>query len=192
MPNNYLEQSARTCANPPVVAPKEYWTNNTSFLFSLMEVVAAGVVADGMKRGIFYKTPLKDTNKRILETTAENGDMFERLIHMAEENEFRELSPEQMNLIHACLGMMSEASELFMAVIKSYVENKDLDVVNVREELGDLMWYQALGIRQIGETFESVGAINIKKLAARYPDKFTTEEAVNRDLDNERQVLETN
>jgi hypothetical protein len=33
--------------------------------------------------------------------------------------------------------------------------------------------------------------INIKKLQARYPEKFTTEKAVNRDLKTERTILES-
>ncbi len=32
---------------------------------------------------------------------------------------------------------------------------------------------------------------NIAKLQARYPDKFTQEQALNRDTDNERKILET-
>jgi hypothetical protein len=34
--------------------------------------------------------------------------------------------------------------------------------------------------------------INIDKLKARYPEKFTEKEAENRDLDKEREVLESN
>jgi hypothetical protein len=33
--------------------------------------------------------------------------------------------------------------------------------------------------------------INIKKLQARYPEKFTTEKAINRDLKTERTILES-
>jgi hypothetical protein len=32
--------------------------------------------------------------------------------------------------------------------------------------------------------------INIEKLKARYPEKFSTDKAVNRDLDTEREILE--
>jgi len=32
--------------------------------------------------------------------------------------------------------------------------------------------------------------INIEKLKARYPDKFTSDKAINRNLDIERKVLE--
>jgi NTP pyrophosphatase (non-canonical NTP hydrolase) len=37
---------------------------------------------------------------------------------------------------------------------------------------------------------ESILIANIAKLKARYPDKFTTEDAINRDLDKERSILE--
>jgi NTP pyrophosphatase (non-canonical NTP hydrolase) len=38
--------------------------------------------------------------------------------------------------------------------------------------------------------FEKLLDINIAKLKVRFPDKFTEEQALNRDLDSERQVLE--
>ena len=38
--------------------------------------------------------------------------------------------------------------------------------------------------------FEQLLDRNIKKLKIRFPDKFTKEQALNRDLDSERQVLE--
>jgi hypothetical protein len=33
--------------------------------------------------------------------------------------------------------------------------------------------------------------INIKKLEARYPEKFTEDKAINRDLEAERKILES-
>ena len=47
-------------------------------------------------------------------------------------------------------------------------------------------------ICQVCDTdIESVKLTNIKKLKARYPDKWTKETAVNRDLVNERSILES-
>lgn len=41
-----------------------------------------------------------------------------------------------------------------------------------------------------GFNFERSLQINIEKLYARYPDKFDSEKALNRDLDKEQQILE--
>lgn len=41
-----------------------------------------------------------------------------------------------------------------------------------------------------GFTPEVVAETNINKLKARYPEKFTSEKALNRDLDTERKILE--
>ena len=43
-----------------------------------------------------------------------------------------------------------------------------------------------------GSTPQSVMALNIAKLSARYPEKFTPEQANNRDTERERTVLEQN
>jgi hypothetical protein len=37
---------------------------------------------------------------------------------------------------------------------------------------------------------EKTAIINIEKLKARYPEKFTSENAINRDLKTERYILE--
>lgn len=42
----------------------------------------------------------------------------------------------------------------------------------------------------IGYNIDDTRTINIKKLKDRFPDKFTSEDAINRDLDTERKTLE--
>ena len=37
---------------------------------------------------------------------------------------------------------------------------------------------------------KNIAEVNIKKLQARYPEKFTSEKALNRDLETERKILE--
>ena len=65
-----------------------------------------------------------------------------------------------------------------------------LDVANAIEEVGDGMWYDAMVLRLLGSSFDQAAQINIDKLKARFPDKFTSENAVNRDLVVEREILE--
>lgn len=93
-------------------------------------------------------------------------------------------------LIHALLGIGSEAGELQDMVKKHLIYKKEFDPINVIEEIGDLFWYCALALDACGYRIGDAMERNIAKLKARYGDKFSAEAALNRDLDKERQVLE--
>ncbi len=101
-------------------------------------------------------------------------------------------SPTQSNcdMLHAAIGIATEGGELLDALKKAMFYGKPLDVVNLKEELGDVMWYIAIACQALGTTIDEVQAIKIAKLKARFPNKFTSQDAIERDLDNERRVLE--
>lgn len=82
------------------------------------------------------------------------------------------------------------STEFTDAVKKALFYGKDLDVTNLKEELGDLMWYMAIAMEELGTDFETESNRVINKLKVRYPEKFTNELAENRDLEAERRVLE--
>jgi NTP pyrophosphatase (non-canonical NTP hydrolase) len=92
--------------------------------------------------------------------------------------------------IHMVLGMQTEAAELADAFKKRLAYGKNLDEVNIKEEVGDQMWYIAnlcnINGWDLGEILET----NINKLRVRYPEKFTQENALVRDLNAERKELE--
>jgi NTP pyrophosphatase (non-canonical NTP hydrolase) len=94
------------------------------------------------------------------------------------------------DLIHGALGACTESAELLDAVKKYLIYDKAVDVVNIKEELGDLAWYMAIICVWGGFDFEDIMEKNIAKLKARYPNRFTNQDALNRDLDKERQILE--
>ena len=93
-------------------------------------------------------------------------------------------------LIHAQMGMQTETAEFTDALKKSIFYGKPLDVVNLKEELGDLMWYMAIAMDELGTDFTTEAARAVSKLEVRYPVKFTEDKAENRDLETERKVLE--
>lgn len=95
-----------------------------------------------------------------------------------------------MDNIHMCLGLQTEAAELSDVFKKFIAYDKPVDWVNVREELGDLLWYAANMCNVNGWDLPDILDTNIKKLEARYPEKFTTDNAINRDLESERKILE--
>ena len=94
-------------------------------------------------------------------------------------------------LVHAAFGMQTETAEFTDALKKALFYGKPLDTVNLKEELGDLLWYVALAMDELGTDFETEMTRVITKLKTRYPDKFTADKALNRDLEVERQVLES-
>jgi len=174
-----------------------------------------------------------------------------------------------MNMLHVAWGLFTEVGELVDQAKKHIFYNKPLDVVNLKEELGDIMWYLAIIAREfnsekqsiledavfdwldgynymstddskenlidkldelqtqleylrkecmalyrsqstgyleenlntfiesffnliisLGLSFHDILETNINKLAKRYPDKFDSNLALNRDLKAEREVLE--
>lgn len=95
-----------------------------------------------------------------------------------------------IDLQHAAMGMVTESAEFTDALKKSIFYGKPLDIVNLREEIGDILWYVALALRTLDTDFETVMARNIEKLKARYPQNFTEENAITRDLETERKILE--
>jgi NTP pyrophosphatase (non-canonical NTP hydrolase) len=95
-----------------------------------------------------------------------------------------------IRLLHGAMGLCTEAGELQDQLKKHIFYGKPLDVVNIAEECGDLFWYLAETLTAIDARFIDVMHRNIEKLRARYPEKFTEDKAINRDLDAERAVLE--
>lgn len=97
--------------------------------------------------------------------------------------------PQTIRLLHAAMGLSTEAGE-FMDMLKKHIfYGKPLDLVNAKEEIGDTMWYTALAIDVLQTTLDEVMTVNIEKLAFRYPEKFTEFRAENRDLETERKIL---
>lgn len=92
--------------------------------------------------------------------------------------------------MHMILGMQTEVAEIADVYKKHIAYGKELDLVNIKEEIGDAMWYFANLCNFHGWDLRDILDTNINKLKIRYPEKFTSENALNRDLVKEREVLE--
>lgn len=97
-----------------------------------------------------------------------------------------------ISLLHAGIGLTTEGAEFLDAVKKHVYYGKQLDKVNLIEEISDVFWFCAIACNTLGVSFEEVMAKNIAKLEARYPNGFTEDKAENRDLAKERKILEVN
>ena len=94
------------------------------------------------------------------------------------------------NQLHAILGVSSEAGELVDALKKAIFFDFPLDVTNCDEEFGDILFYIQLWCVVRGIDIRDLLTQNDRKLRTRYPDGWSQDKAVNRDIEAERQVLE--
>ena len=94
-------------------------------------------------------------------------------------------------LLHAAMGCVTEAAEFLDQMKKVVAYGKIRDDVNIKEELGDILWYVGLACNVLDTDFFELMALNEKKLRTRYPDQFKEANALQRDLAAERQALET-
>ena len=100
--------------------------------------------------------------------------------------------PRTIRLLHAAIGMATEAGEILDQVKKHLFYGKPLDWSNLDEEAGDMMWYLGV-LADVMEhkDFSKILGKNYHKLAARYGEGFSEDKAMNRDLLTERAILET-
>lgn len=179
----YITDAIRTESTIPVII-----TDSIDLLYIMEVFVAAGNMLDAIKKNIFYD---KDINAEQWDSnlnTITSMDVFESKHFNLKDSSKLNLDP---RLFHAIIGIATESTELVEAVIKAINTGNDIDHVNVREELGDLNWYQAIAIDASNANWEDILNKNIAKLKHRYPEKFTSDKAINRDLSTERAILES-
>ncbi len=191
-PNEFVPNAIRTESKVEVIQANEFILNDT-----IDAVVALSEILDQIKKNSFYGKKFDE----IKISTALNSASF--FINRAQLN--LRLSDDSLDcgslnhkddlkvnprLFHAIIGIATESAELLEAM---KLDTKEFDRVNILEELGDLNWYEAIAVDELNADME-VDVLDrvIAKLRARYPDKFTSENAINRDLVKERQVLEQN
>jgi NTP pyrophosphatase (non-canonical NTP hydrolase) len=84
------------------------------------------------------------------------------------------------NLRHVTYGLCGEAGEFADAIKKHDIYDQELNVENALEELGDVLWYVALGAEAFGVQMEDIADACIKKLQKRYPEKYSDDLAKRR------------
>ena len=88
------------------------------------------------------------------------------------------LSQEE-RMIHAALGLTSEAGEVSGILQKKY-QGHPADRDHLIKELGDCLWMIAEACDAIDVPMEYVMAVNIKKLEERFPEGFSAEKSLHR------------
>lgn len=90
---------------------------------------------------------------------------------------------EQTMLDAAALGLSGESGEIADHVKKILYHGHPLDDATrdkIAKEIGDILWYCAVGAKGIGVSLSDIARMNVEKLRKRYPDGFSTEESLNR------------
>lgn len=95
-----------------------------------------------------------------------------------------------IDLLHGIIGKATEAGEMLEALFSAVIEHKPMDRTNIIEEVGDGHWYDAIILEAVSGNFADTQRINIAKLRARFPEKFSETKAIIRDIPHERTVLE--
>lgn len=102
-----------------------------------------------------------------------------------------DMGSDQLNLVHAAMGIAGESGEVLDLVKKMFAYGKPLDRQKLLEEVSDITWYISLMLGVLGSSFGEVFDLNIKKLESRYPDlKFDADRAINRDTVAEKAAME--
>lgn len=135
---------------------------------------------DKMKKSLFY-------GKDNFIISEKKHSCYELPVECLSEDENEQTG---VDVLHAVLGIATEAGELLEAIQLGLFGEDGFDLVNVAEEIGDVFWYQAILANAAGKSFEEIQATNIAKLRARFPNKFTELDAQVRDLNAERNILE--
>jgi len=152
----------------------------------LAEAIEALTKLDKIKKALFYGRALPEDfqPQQDLPLSQHEPETCLTLPAWFEEDKYGEY------VIHAIIGAATETGELLEALQKVIIKGEAFDEVNMREEVGDVFWYLAALAHTCNFTFEDAQRVNIAKLRARYPNKFTAFDANNRDLFGERRILE--
>jgi len=76
-------------------------------------------------------------------------------------------------LTTAALGITAEAGEFAEIVKKIFLQGKPYEegnIVHMKKELGDIMWYIAQACMALDTDFDELMQMNVDKLSARYPE----------------------
>jgi NTP pyrophosphatase (non-canonical NTP hydrolase) len=148
---------------------------------AVTEAMVTSNLMDAVKKALFYGRPYQSPQRLINAAGAMPSSIAEKGFNF---------NAVPKDVLHAILGVFTEAGEMVEALGVTAIDGEPLDEVNLDEEFGDVLWYIAVYCNARGISMESLMTKNITKLRARFPDRFTTAKANERDLFTERAILE--
>lgn len=85
----------------------------------------------------------------------------------------------------AALGLAGETGEVVDQIKKHLFQGHEIDRRQLRDELGDVLWYLMLLCQTMDYTLDEIMVANVEKLARRYPDGFDPERSRQRGFEDE-------
>lgn len=187
--DEYVQNAVRTESVLPVTTTYHRGT----LIAALKLAIHASNLVDQVKKNLYYQRALD--NEAMARETSQVMTEAHRLL-IATHGLLDDAPPAPitddpvlLRVLHAGLGFFTEGGEVLEAVDKA-LDGLPLDLVNVGEEGGDIDWYKAILQDATGTHETDIRERNIAKLRKRYPHKFESQQAIHRDLDGERAVLE--
>lgn len=115
-------------------------------------------------------------NENVNEPAKNDLDMFQEEALRSMRNDL----PYELICSNMCMGLSGETGETVDIFKKHIYQGKDLDINDVIEEIGDILWYIAnlCNINHI--TIKECMNANVSKLRKRYPNGFTIKDALER------------
>lgn len=97
----------------------------------------------------------------------------------------KDLTTSQSNLIHMAMGISGESGEMLDIVKKHFAYDKPLNILELVEELGDIVFYIQGMLNVLDQPYaqdiSDLMRINTYKLTARYPaGHYTDKDALER------------
>lgn len=94
-----------------------------------------------------------------------------------------------LRLLHSGLGLCTESGEFVDALKKHIFYGRPLDRNNLKEELGDIVYYIALAADELNVDLDKLLQSNILKLKSRYPEGYKHASALNRNTKTEQSII---
>lgn len=145
----------------------------------LREVAESGEFTDIIKKSLFYnKKPDEETLNNLIRQAGATADYDGSIDHI------------NVDVLHGVLGIITEAAELAEVLVRAIETGEQPNNTKLMDEAADTRWYYELLAAGLGSDDDELTDRNIAKLRARFPDKFTTEDAVHRDREKENEAFE--
>lgn len=180
-------QQYRECASKTESIPSDISIdiNNLTAILQIIEI--ASNMLDKYKKQMFYK-------REMSENIINNGlNEINRIVwnHQADTESLTISDQKVIRMLHSMVGTITETGGEIAPLITQLIQTGDTDIVNLKEEYGDVVWYIDRGLDAVGQTIDQCLDVNIEKLSARYPNGFFENIRANvRDLEVERTILE--
>lgn len=181
----FINDATRTESKISSVVTNHAMLTNIATIFIL-----SGQMLDQYKKNVFYNRQINDD--KLVENFKLIHDAMTNLSYEFKSGGYSENDDElsvNPRIFHAVVGAATEATELMEQLSRLINNDQSIDKVNLLEEFFDINWYNAILHDELGVSIEHTLNCGIDKLRKRFPEKFTSDCAINRNLDAEREIL---